>query len=218
MDLDSDLPTGAATLSVPVCDRDGRQFMVVVLSYAFLVDPRGVVTAALPHRNAFRWGEGRVGGHEGDRGDVALMPSRPRCTSLSAIVLKAIDDKPMASLACTLSVDGRTLSAVSGTDGSVVFAIPVTSATAALETGEYGWDLDLLALDALGSDGPNGGVSGAQQRLLNLGYDPGEIDGTLGEDTLDALRVFQAEHGIKADPPGTLDAATQAKLLEEHGS
>lgn len=38
-----------------------------------------------------------------------------------------------------------------------------------------------------------------QSLLATLGYDPGQIDGKPGRQTRDAIRRFQAEHGLPAD-------------------
>jgi N-acetylmuramoyl-L-alanine amidase len=59
------------------------------------------------------------------------------------------------------------------------------------------------------------GCSGAQARLVNLGYGTGEIDGEMGSMTQAALREFQADHGLEVT--GELDQATIARLAEKHG-
>lgn len=51
-----------------------------------------------------------------------------------------------------------------------------------------------------------------QDRLVAAGFDPGQIDGIIGPRTRDALRAFQAAHGLPAD--GTLTDATRAALEE----
>ena len=65
------------------------------------------------------------------------------------------------------------------------------------------------------SDTNDDGISGAQARLVNLGYGTGEIDGQTGPMTLAALREFQANHELEVT--GELDQATIAKLAEERG-
>jgi peptidoglycan hydrolase-like protein with peptidoglycan-binding domain len=59
------------------------------------------------------------------------------------------------------------------------------------------------------------GLSGAQARLLNLGYYAGEVDGEMGPRTQAALRAFQEAHGLEVT--GELDDETTSKLVEEHG-
>ena len=57
-------------------------------------------------------------------------------------------------------------------------------------------------------------VSGAQQRLNNLGFRCGSEDGDLDNATKAALLAFQQAHGL--NPTGELDAATKGKLSELH--
>lgn len=59
---------------------------------------------------------------------------------------------------------------------------------------------------------PSAEVTGAQGRLHGLGFPVGRIDGELGPRTADALRSYQAEHGL--EPTGELDDPTRAKLSE----
>jgi peptidoglycan hydrolase-like protein with peptidoglycan-binding domain len=60
------------------------------------------------------------------------------------------------------------------------------------------------------------GVSGAQGRLLNLGYPVGPIDGKLGPRTRAALRQFQTD--MKLQPvSGELDDQTKKALVKAHG-
>ena len=63
----------------------------------------------------------------------------------------------------------------------------------------------------LGALEPESTISGAQQRLLNLGYDCGAVTGVLDDKTKDAIKAFQ-----KANSPltvnGDLDDPTKNKL------
>lgn len=54
-------------------------------------------------------------------------------------------------------------------------------------------------------------VAVAQQRLSELGFEPGPIDGLMGPQTRAALRGFQRKNAIK--PSGRLDAATLKALF-----
>lgn len=58
--------------------------------------------------------------------------------------------------------------------------------------------------------------SGAQQRLINLGYAPGKVDGILGPRTKAALRAFQRD--LQLTETGALDRSTQDRLHQAHGS
>lgn len=80
--------------------------------------------------------------------------------------------------------------------------------------GDLSWDLGIGELNPL-HDAPDGGVSGAQARLRNLGYDRGAIDGRAGPRTTSALRRFQRDHDL--DVSGTLDDPTRSALQKAHG-
>lgn len=56
------------------------------------------------------------------------------------------------------------------------------------------------------------GVSAAtvQRALKNAGFNPGKIDGKVGERTLAAIRMFQRKEGLKVD--GIVGRATWARL------
>lgn len=76
--------------------------------------------------------------------------------------------------------------------------------------------LNIAALNPT-EDVPDDGTSGIQQRLKNLGYDPGPIDGIYGPLTAAGVRAFQEDY-----PPLAVDGIcgplTTAKLKEVHGS
>ena len=54
-------------------------------------------------------------------------------------------------------------------------------------------------------------VAVAQQRLLELGFEPGPVDGLMGPRTRSAVRSFQRKNALKAS--GRLDAATLTALF-----
>ena len=60
------------------------------------------------------------------------------------------------------------------------------------------------------------GLAGAdvqlvQERLVELGFDPGVIDGVTGRRTRSAVLAFQEKHGLPQT--GELDAVTEARLI-----
>ena len=59
-------------------------------------------------------------------------------------------------------------------------------------------------------------VAGAQERLNQLNYFTGEVDGDAGRFTAGALCRFQRDRGLSVT--GELDAATVRALVEAHGS
>jgi Putative peptidoglycan binding domain len=54
-------------------------------------------------------------------------------------------------------------------------------------------------------------IGQAQERLRAAGFNPGSIDGVLGPQTKEALRRYQASHGLPAT--GVLDEATRQVLV-----
>jgi hypothetical protein len=125
------------------------------------------------------------------------------------------DGKPRANVPYTLTIDGKVVSRPGDrTDGNglVVCSISPLAEAGMLVLGE-GKDCIEYALH-LGQLNPASEVTGAQQRLRNLGYYDGPLDGVLNEATQDAIRAFQARSGLK--PTGALDQATQSKLRSVH--
>jgi hypothetical protein len=56
-------------------------------------------------------------------------------------------------------------------------------------------------------------VRRVQQRLVEVGHDPGTVDGVMGEKTREALRSFQQARGL--EPTGEPDRRTLAELGAE---
>jgi N-acetylmuramoyl-L-alanine amidase len=63
---------------------------------------------------------------------------------------------------------------------------------------------------------PADALTGAQARLHHLGFDCGALDGEHGDKTENALRAFQATHGI--DEEEALGPRTRTQLERLHGS
>jgi peptidoglycan hydrolase-like protein with peptidoglycan-binding domain len=59
-------------------------------------------------------------------------------------------------------------------------------------------------------------VRQAQQRLMSEGFDPGGVDGRLGQQTRQGLKDFQESKGL--EPSGQLDPQTIAALGLDSGS
>jgi Putative peptidoglycan binding domain len=99
-------------------------------------------------------------------------------------------------------------------DGILAAELPVNIVSAALEIDGTMRSLLIGHLNPL-RDADDGGLTGVQARLSNLGYAPGAVDGDLGPKTLAALQAFQQAHGL--EPTGELDDATLSALEKEHG-
>ena len=59
---------------------------------------------------------------------------------------------------------------------------------------------------------PNSEVKWAQETLLKQGYNPGPVDGLMGNQTRDALQQFQRDLGLSKT--GNIDDATKAALQQ----
>ena len=69
----------------------------------------------------------------------------------------------------------------------------------------------LVALPAKGDDPAR--TMEVQQALQVMGYDPGPVDGALGENTQRAVKAFQGEFGLAVD--GRIDDALLERLRAE---
>lgn len=140
-----------------------------------------------------------------------LQVKRPRA---SLKVRLEAEGKPLADLPFVLVVDGIEEKGRTDGDGVVDRPVPALARRAELTVGEgeeaRHYTLLLRTLD------PVTEVSGAQARLLHLGYGAIPVDGALGQETEAALRHFQADQGLEVT--GKLDEPTGKKLVELHGS
>ncbi len=67
-----------------------------------------------------------------------------------------------------------------------------------------------------GQGNQNGCVTMIQQRLKNLGYDPGPVDGIYGTKTTSAVKVFQSRSGLTQD--GVVGPKTWAALTNPNAA
>lgn len=120
--------------------------------------------------------------------------------------------QPLADVEYAFVIDGKKQPAArTGGDGLATAEVSRTLRTASLALPWGTFPIELGSLD------PARTVSGMQQRLRNLGFDPGPIDGILGPRTRRAMREFQAaESGAELVPSGEPDAETIARLRELH--
>lgn len=120
-------------------------------------------------------------------------------------------DEPREGVKYTLTVDGQKFSGTTPADGWISQVIPPRASRGrlSLETGEE-YDLEL------GHINPVELTSGVQGRLQNLGYLEGDLTGKLDEETREAIRRFQGDHGL--EETGEPDDATREALLAAHES
>lgn len=122
-------------------------------------------------------------------------------------------DKPLGGKPFTLVVGGVTIQDTTQPDGTIETRIPPDATTGFLRVGT-GDDLIQMTLK-LGALSPVASAKGVQQRLQNLGFDCGPIDGIVGPRTRGAVRNFQAKFGLV--PDGIIGPQTRALLKEKHG-
>jgi hypothetical protein len=133
------------------------------------------------------------------------------------IKLLDIQGKPIANETYTLQVGGTEVSGRTGADGRIAHTIGDRVARGRLTIFGRAITLQFGTINPL-RDVLDGGLSGARERLRNLGYDVGaggSGSGTLDSGTRTALALFQHHAGIAVT--GKLDEATAAKLADAHG-
>ena len=102
---------------------------------------------------------------------------------------------------------------MTGADGTIKVQIPPTAATGFLQVGPPD---NLLQMNlVLGALHPAETNSGVQQRLQNLGFDCGPLDGIVGPRTRAAVTAFQTKFGLPAD--GIVGIQTRNLLKQKHG-
>ncbi len=137
------------------------------------------------------------------------------------LVLTDWQDKPRTGVVCTLDINHRPWGKQTKTDaqGKVEFEIPEGVSAAQLVVGEKRSEIYEVRVGHLD---PIDEVSGYQQRLANLGYYSGEIDGIDGPVTKSAIRSFQEYENFRAGfevlkVDGIMGPKTKAKVEERHG-
>lgn len=124
------------------------------------------------------------------------------------------NDKKLSHVKYLLKVDNTRIEGRTKGDGSLEHPVPVmaTSAELVLDPGgpkERIYAIQLASLD------PAEEVSGAQQRLKNLGFAVESVTNQLDEATAAALKDFQKKHSLSES--GRLDSATVDKLKQVYG-
>ena len=120
----------------------------------------------------------------------------------------------IAGVPYTLSTDGgKTVLNASAfkttADGGVILFVPSnTPAILKIFDTEY-------HLSALSSIEPQTNNKGVQRRLTLLGYELGDVDGSLGKKSDRALLNVQADSNLNAD--GSIDAFTRSRLVTDFG-
>lgn len=118
------------------------------------------------------------------------------------------EDMPVSNSHYVLVLAGSTLRGITDEQGLLEVSIPPDASEGVLDINGLHFDLQLGALD------PSSENVGVQQRLANLGFYHGELDGLIGPQTREAIAAFQARTGLPAT--GQLDDATLGNLRHRH--
>ena len=119
-------------------------------------------------------------------------------------------DEPKAMLDYVLSVDGVERRGRTDPDGFLEEHVPPGAKKGLLNVNQG----ELLVEINFSTLNPFKEVRGYQQRLKNLGYYRGEVNGELSEETKDALVKFQRH--VNLEETGEPDSATLDKLSQIH--
>ena len=116
---------------------------------------------------------------------------------------------PLTGQAYKLSIEDEVVKeAETDGDGMIEVKIPAEADYGMLTFMGQKTELRFAGLD------PVARVTGVQQRLNNLGFFCGPVDGIVGPLTRSATYAFQRFHDV--EPTGLIDDATRLKLLEVH--
>jgi hypothetical protein len=137
------------------------------------------------------------------------------------IILKDINDKPLANKKCTLYVGAQKFELTSKSNGLVEQKIYPTAEKANLVVHDNNGAAQMGLLIKIGHLDPIDTPSGQKARLNNLGYFAGLAEEESDDDEskrrlLAAIEEFQCDQQLKVD--GICGPNTQAKLKEVYGS
>jgi len=151
-----------------------------------------------------------------ESGDTEMRHRFVRRGEPAALRLRLLeDDVPRGNVPWTLEVEGRTYSGVTDASGQIDVSIPGDARIGRLTLTEEGEEPEVISLN-LGHLDPVEALSGVQERLRQLDYEPGAIDGELGPRTRAALEAFQKDQGLPET--GEPDPQTRERLRTAHES
>lgn len=127
-----------------------------------------------------------------------------------------VQDVPRANAPYRLIVDGISIQGTTNDDGVLFESIPPGALSGKVEFPQGANGVKSIYEILFGQLDPIDEIAGIQQRLFNLGFDPGPIDGILGPLTKAGVTAFQKDNELQVD--GIAGRITKAKLVELHGS
>jgi N-acetylmuramoyl-L-alanine amidase len=131
------------------------------------------------------------------------------------LILQDISGEPVADEPCTVTVGEAKIEGTTNADGLLEVEVPHDTRQATLAYRGLTLELNVGALNPT-RDVDDGGVTGVQARLKNLGFDPGLIDGDHGPKTRAAIEAFLAAQG-EEEPVGDLTAELCDALEKAQG-
>jgi hypothetical protein len=134
---------------------------------------------------------------------------------LLSLALTDDDGDPLKNHPYTLVFEGGEEPGETDDKGWLNEVLPSGLETADLHIDDEVFELQLDDLDDLDDDDDQNQLRACQARLVNLGYEPGPIDGLYGPKTKAGLLEFQEDEKLKKS--GKLDDATREALLNRHG-
>lgn len=130
------------------------------------------------------------------------------------VALRDAQGAPLSGRPYLLTFGPEVIEGSTDDAGFLEAKVPFSVSQVTLECEGHSWELALGALRPM-KDTPDDGVSGAEARLMNLGYAL-EPTGKMTLELRSAIRAFQHQCGLEVT--GRLDAETLQKLEELHGS
>ena len=109
-------------------------------------------------------------------------------------VVVEYEDQPVANADYILTVDGQIRQGTTDDKGLLEVPIAPEAAQAVLDIEGLRFELQLGALD------PGSEDIGIQQRLANLGFYHGDLDGKIGPQSREAIAAYQARTGLTLPP------------------
>lgn len=129
---------------------------------------------------------------------------------------------PYAGKKYHLMVDGLRFEGETDGEGTLKHDVPKSASQAVVRlwVDEYPEGRQQIYRIDLDKVSPPSSMAGAQQRLKNLGYYGGPVDGVMSDELRAAIAEFQRDHeethGL--EPTGELDGPTQGALKDVHRS
>lgn len=148
------------------------------------------------------------GEHDGNTDELHRFVRHSQKSILN-LMLK-VDDDPIADANYTLEINGVARSGRTDSEGRIEEPIPPDATQGYLSLDDWG----LIRLE-LGRLNPVDSIEGIQQRLSNLGFHCGPIDGLKGPKTEGAIRAWQQEKGLIVD--GIIGLQTRGSLKSKYG-